>query len=951
MAEYGAERWRQIDEIFAAALERSPEERADFVASACGDDAELRERVEDLLGASEQAGEFLEAPVVSLPPDLWAAVPEPANLAGKRVGRYRIVRELARGGMGTVYLAERADGAFEQRVALKLLRRGLDTDDILARFRAERQILASLSHPNIARLVDGGATEDGRPYLAMEFVEGEPIDRYCDRERLTVEQRLSLFAAVARAVEHAHRNLVVHRDLKPSNILVAADGTPKLLDFGIAKLLDPASDVETPATRTGVRLLTPDYASPEQLRGGPVTTATDVYQLGLLLYQLLTGGRPRGALDRRAPSPAAVLDRDPTRPSAAVARGAAHPSTVGAEGAVAEVARARRTDPARLRRKLRGELDAIVLTALAGEPERRYGSVGNLADDIVSYLAGRPVAARGDTPGYRLRKFVRRHRAGVMAASLVVLLSGGYMVSLVRYAEELEREREVARLEAAKSQEVSDFLVGLFGEAEPANAQGREVTVRDVLERGEEQIEAELAGEPGVQAAMLDAVGRAYRSLGRLDEAERPLRKALALRRSLHAARPHAELAQSLNSVGMLLRDQGDYEAAEPLLRESIAIHRQLVGEDRRALLANELKDLSYVLRQRGDLDGSAAAIREALQMQRDLYGGAHMDVAESLFNLAAILRERGRYDEAERVQRESLTIARELADGELHPGVVANLGNLALLLRKRGRDGEAEALYREALPMNRALYGESHPEVATSLDNLADVLKERGDLSGADSLYRRALDIRRHVHGERHPRIAGLLSEMALVQMNGGDLDAAERLVRRALAMQRELLGDDHRSIGTTLTNLGTILFRKGEHRAAEATLRDALARQRSSYGAEHARTSAALLALGGVVAQRSRPEAEPLLREAVRVRRAVFAEGHWEIAEAESLLGANLAAQGRLAEAEPLLRGSYGVLQRLRGPEDPHTLRARERLVSLGEIRRPSGEAAREGSRSAPG
>jgi serine/threonine-protein kinase len=523
----------RVEAVFDAALDLAPADRNAFVERECGDDVVVRNEVVALLTAHERDFGVLEA---ASPGTLVASLLE-VYRPGSRIGPYRLTREIGRGGMGVVYLAERDDGQFRRTVAIKVMRAGMDPDEVRRRLEAERQILAALDHPNIARLYDGGVAPDGRPYLVMEYVEGQPIDEYCDSHRLSVEERLALFCTVAHAVHYAHRRLVVHRDLKPSNILVTADGHPKLLDFGIAKILEESPlEVTAPLTRTGLRLLTPEYASPEQIRGGPVTTANDVYALGVVLYELLTGRRPFDVSDLSpAEAERVILLQDARKPSTLTSRrDTASRNTAGDTAAPdpAHTATLRRSTPVRLARRLSGDLDNLVLMALRKEPERRYASAQQFADDIQRHLVGRPVTARGHSPTYRARKFVDRHRWGVLAgAAIIVLLAAGIISTLVqaRAAAEQARialeERIRAEQEARRAARVQSIVVDLFRLSDPNEALGDTITAREMLDRGAERVLREFGDQPDVQAALLSEVARVYANLGLADRAETLVRQ------------------------------------------------------------------------------------------------------------------------------------------------------------------------------------------------------------------------------------------------------------------------------------------------------------------------------------------------------------------------------------------------------------------------------------------
>ncbi len=513
--------WQRADELLDEALDLPPGQRSPFLDRACGDDPQLRGLVERLISAAEledpefKSGGALKGP---LGDRIRTELAEEESLAGATVGRYRIVREVGRGGMAVVYLAERADGQFRQEVALKLLSAGLVASHVSRRFDRERQILARARHPGVARLLDGGAGPGGRPYLVMEYVDGRPIDRYCDEERLTPEARLKLFLQVARVVEDAHRNLVVHRDIKPSNILVTAEGHAKLLDFGIAKLLDPeATSGDAAVSGSAIRLMTPAYASPEQVRGLPVTTASDIYQLGLLLYALLTGRFPydlgTGGNGDPAERMRAIVQKEPARPSMAASSAEGWPPPGQDPRAPEEIAAARGTTVVRLRRTLSGDLDAILGRALAKEPEKRYGSVAQLIEDIERHLEGRIVTARQDSWAYRTGKLVRRHSAVFATAAIAVLLV--LALGLV-YTSGLARERDRARQEAAREARVSGFLRTLFDVPPGAGP----LTPRQILDRAVARVDLELAGEPDVQSDLLALLSGMYKDLGLVAEAK-----------------------------------------------------------------------------------------------------------------------------------------------------------------------------------------------------------------------------------------------------------------------------------------------------------------------------------------------------------------------------------------------------------------------------------------------
>jgi eukaryotic-like serine/threonine-protein kinase len=970
-------RWDEVDALFTAALDRPAAERTAFVEARTAGDAELRTAVLSLLASADDgAFDTHGGPLTrELMARALAALEEPyaEQFTGKQVGRYRLLRELGRGGAGSVFLAERDDGAFQQRVAVKLLRRGLDADDILARFRMERQILASLNHPHIARLLDGGATEDGRPYLVMELVEGQPITAWCDAQRHSIDERLDLFADVAAAVDYAHRNLIVHRDLKPSNILVTADGTVKLLDFGIAKLLDDSANAAV-LTRTGFHVMTPEYASPEQVRGAAITTASDVYQLGLILYELCTGGRPQRD------------DHDTTAstlpPSAAVARTAnraATPNAPSADAVPTHIAHCRRTDAGRLRARLRGDIDTIVLKAMRTEPERRYRSVQELAADIRRHRTGHAILARPDEWSYRTSRFLSRHRAAAIGAAAAIVALFGYGATLVVQAQRLQVERNSARAEAeradgeraaaeraqvtaegernraqlefdraeaeaehasaarlmaeldrdraareaAKAARVTEFLVGLFDAADPATARGAEVSARELLEQGVAQAD-QLAAEPAVQAELLAVMARVHRALGSYDDARQLTERTLALRRTLDGPRSIG-VADALNDLAVVLRQQGDMAGAEARHREALALRRTLLGREH-IDIAESLSNLAIVLRTRGDLAGAEDAHREALAMQRRLLGPTHPGVARTLNNLAVVLRQKGDLAGAEQMHRDALSIRRRTL-GSDHPDLAQSLSNLGIVVRARGDLAEAETLHREALDIQKKVLPADHPDIAASLSNLGLVLRDRADLAGAEAVNREALQLLRAQHGDAHPSVAQTLNNLAVLLRQRGNIDGAEAAHREALGIRRTLFGAQHPLVASSLNNLGQVLRARGDHAGAEGMHREALAIYRALLGDDHPDVAQTLNNLGMVLGEKGDLDAaEAFHRDALAVRRRLLNPHHPDIVQSLVNLSVVLRDRRDYTGAETALREALASTMELYGEAHPRvtTIRA---------------------------
>lgn len=720
----GPESWEQVATLFHQAVELPEEERDAFLRAACAD-TELRRRVGELLRADEVAEGFFDdlgerAAVLGegvLTPD--ATVAEFDALAGRRIGSYLLEREIGRGGTSVVYLASRVEGPFERAVAVKILTRQAHSVSLLRRFEREQQVLSDLSHPNIANLFDGGVTEDGYSYFVMEYVDGFPIDHYCDLRRLTLEERLRLFLEVTRAVEYAHKHLVIHRDLKPSNILVAHDGTVKLLDFGVAKILTGDGTMSAGAlTQTADRWMTPDYAAPEQVRGERTTTATDVYQLGMVLYGLLTGHGPygMGGAGSAYLVEKAVCETEPRRPSAVVAE-----TEVVARGATRmevtpeAVGRARRLGARQLRKELAGDLDAILLHALQKDAAQRYGSPGALAEDIERYLEGRPVVARQGRLRYRTRKFVRRHPVPVASIGVGLLLLIG--ISAV-YVVEVAKERDRARTEALKAGEVTEFVLSLFNAGHPDESRGEVPTAPMLLEGGVARAEL-LAGQPVVQAQILTTIGLAYHGLGDYDRSHELFLRGLQLRRT-GLPPDHEDIAHSLAQIGWSRLVTRDFQEAESRFRHALQIQRAALGP-RHPEVANSLHGLGLATNGLGRNAEAIAMLREALGIRRAALGEAHVEIANGLNDLAILVQTSGDADGAERLVREALAMRRGLLDPN-HPDIARSTKRLASLLRARGDGEAAEPLLLEAFRIERQALGEGHPFTRATARALVDL-------------------------------------------------------------------------------------------------------------------------------------------------------------------------------------------------------------------------------------
>lgn len=847
-------RRRRIDGLFESALARPKAARDAWLKETCGDDDGLLNEVRELLAAHGRADGILEADLGRLRAEAAGEAP-----SERRIGRYRVLRELGRGGMGVVYLGERDDGQFRRLVAIKVLRAGPDADELRARFVAERQILASLDHPNIAQLLDAGVTDGQLPYLVMEYVDGLPITTYCDRHRMDVPARLRLFQDVCAAAHHAHRNLVVHRDLKPGNILVTESGHVKLLDFGIAKLQNPGlSGVPFPVTRSSLRVMTPEYASPEQIRGEPLSTTSDVYSLGVVLYELLAGCRPRefdsvdaGEVARR------LTEQDTTRPSTAASLGA--------------VADTRATTPERLRRTLRGDLDAIVLMALRTEPSRRYGSADLLREDVHRHLEGLPVLAHRGSRRYYMAKFLRRHRtaAAVAALAALSLLSGAGIALWQASIARAERDQaEVARGRAeqalTESEAVTSFLVRLFEASDPAESAGNDVTALDLLRRGVGRVDG-LSDQPMVQARILDAVGRVYRSMGRPADARTVIERALAIRRAELGA-DDAEVARTLVLLADVIRRQGRYAEAEARSREALAIQERTLGPTHPDVAAT-LIQLSSLAIYRGDHEGAEQLSRRALLIREAQPVADDSLVAISLVHLASVIRRVGRYDEAEADLRRAVALTRQRFGAE-HPATAFPMRHLAYLLGDLGRLDEAEDLLRRVLAIQRRTAGPDHPAYGYLLGDLANVLSRRGQHRAAIGMFQDEIELLQRVFGPDYRGLSLLHGRLSQEYVATGQLEEAEASIREALRIGRQALGEDHQSFADLLVGSADVLRRQGRLDEAEAALRRAITIRSRANGPDTRNVGLMRAELGAILVRHGRlGEAEDELTAALAI------------------------------------------------------------------------------------
>ncbi len=799
------------------------------------DDAGLRGLVAELLEVDNRTSLPVDQPIIKL------TDPVNPDLTGERIGPFKLISEIGHGGMGTVYLAERADGQFEQQVAIKLLRPGLITADTERRFLAERQILARLNHPNIAQLIDGGVTPGGRPFFAMEYVDGVPITEYCDREELSVDARLELFVQVCRAVQYAQESLIVHRDLKPSNIMVTNAGDIKLLDFGIAKLIRDEAQPEDPVlTQTGYRVMTPAYAAPEQATGDAITTATDVYSLGVILYELVTGSRP----------PAVKADELVDKESLAT-----RPSTAVTKQETEDVSLAGRApDYNRLSRRLRGDVDTILLSSLAIKPDRRYRTAAALADDIQRHLDGRPITARRPSWQYQFATFVRRNSGPValVATALVLVIA-----LTVYYTVQLAQERDIAQQEAVKSAEVIEFLTNVFVVADPSEERGTTVTAQELLQRGTDQIYA-LEGQPEVQAELLEVLGTVHTQLGLYDDAGRLLDSSLLIRKRIFGEE-HVDVARSMRALYKMYYNAGNLDSAALLVERTLDISREVLPATD-PMLALTLNDLGWLRWEQGDNAASRALHQEALAIREAAFGPDHPATLESRSNLAAVYYAEGDYAASEQAHRELLEIRTELFGGQ-HPYVLMTMANLALTLEEQGEFDEAERFYRESLDGRIAIYGPSHPETQVATEGVIRILRRLGRL------------------------------------------DQAYDMARQLLSLRESTLGEENFLVGFTRAELGAIELGRERNAEAVVAFRGAIASYESSFASGKLYIATARIGLAeALLGVDSAAAALPVAENALAVREADLPPDHPGLFSAKLMVGVCRARTGDVEGAEPL-------------------------------------------------
>lgn len=856
-----SDRWGTIQSHFHRCLQMSLGEQETFIKNLEDEDSALADEVKKLLNGHSASGAFLEVDVLE----------EAFINSGDMVGPWKIIREIGRGGMSTVYLAFRADGQFEREAAIKFLHGLIPGRSMHKRIQLEQNILARLQHKNISQLFDAGLSDDGRPYFILEYIDGKPITEWCSGQELSFSKRLKIFEQVCEAVQFAHQRLIVHRDLKPTNILVDKNGKVKLLDFGIAKILEEDPQEGAPLTRTGQYLMTPEYASPEQVHGAPITTATDVYALGLILCELLTGSLPYNVSGKSQIEISGIISgMAPVKPSSIVSG-----RTEKMNGETDQLIKG--FNKKQLKKKLRGDLDNIVLKALRKEPERRYGSADQLLQDIRHYQKNEPISARPESAGYLTKKFIQRNRSVVSAAAAITIILIATVIFSLIQARTTEIERQ-------KTEQVNAFLQEMLASPNPYE-DGIDVRVVDILDRTAERVDAELNGQPEVESSIRHTLGVTYRELGQIDQAIAQLSGALELQNQLYDP-PNANLSETQAQLAKTEQRRGNYEIADSLLNLALESDLQLFGRENLTVAAR-IGDLGSLEWELGNLGRAEELLRESLALEQKLREPDHERIAISMGNLASLLADRGLKQEALGIYREELEILRANYDDTEHPSIPQAISHIGIILDDFEQFEESREMHNHALELFKQQKGEDHPDVVYAMNNLASVMTKMGDAEEALEMQIDAAELYESIFGPEHPNLGIQYNNIAFSKRNLGDLEGAKESYQKAIDIWKAGLSENHPFLSYGYNNLASVLMTQNRY-----------------------------------------SEALPNFQKAYEIRTVHFDPTSAELAATSSMLGYCLFKLGQLSEAEPLLVDGYKALSATNGADHTTTKESAERL-----------------------